>query len=257
MKAITSQKGTRKKNKGGRPRKHASGTSGSTSITWKRISQPASTHHYEISSQGAVRRLLKSGQYYDLKPWVTGGPYAAVYLTGVKGATRNRKKVYVHRLVATHFIKDKKPGEVVHHLVGPHSNTKSTLDWVPVSENNKARKYFNQDGTRKMRRKPKNKVNVPSEKSPPKNANKPIESGKLPAPKKHLHSFKNILKDLLKTNKKFAKYWRYYLKKAKGVNESNFLAKYKEATGKGLGPNLTAIKIESALHELLRRGFEA
>ena len=31
---------------------------------------------------GGVRRLLKTGQYYDLKPWVTGGPYAVKSLRG-------------------------------------------------------------------------------------------------------------------------------------------------------------------------------
>ena len=246
-----------KKNKGGRPRKNVAKGSGSSGLQWKKITNPVSTHHYEVNTQGQVRRLLKSGQYYDLKPWITGGPYSAVYLTGVKGATRNRKKVYVHRLVATHFIKDKKPGEVVHHLVGPHSNTKNTLDWVPVSENNKARKYFNEDGTRKLRRKVKHKVNVPNEKSPPKNANRPIENGKPAAPENQLHGFKNILKDLLKNDPQFAKNWRENIKKAKEVTQSNFLAKYKEVTGKGLGQNLTAIKITSALNEIIRRGVEA
>ena len=77
------------------------------------------------------------------------------------------------------------------------------------------------------------------------------------APENQLHGFKTILKDLLKNDKKFGKYWRYYLKKAKGVNQSNFLEKYKEATGKELGPNINDIKLKSALNELIRRGVEA
>ena len=70
------------KNKGGRPRKNAS--SGiKSSVYWKKIEAPRSRHHYEVSSQGEVRRKKKDGTWYNLKPWVTGGPYAAVYLTGM------------------------------------------------------------------------------------------------------------------------------------------------------------------------------
>ena len=116
------------KSKGGRPRKNeVAGKSGS-GLQWKKITNPISIHHYEVSSQGQVRRLLKSGKYYEMKPWITGGPYAAVYITGIKGATRKRKKVYVHRLVATHFLKGtRKPGNVVHHKMGPANNTSSQL----------------------------------------------------------------------------------------------------------------------------------
>jgi len=112
-----------------------------------------------------VRRRLKNGTYYDVKPWITGGPYAAVYLYGIKGATRNRKKVYVHRLVATHFVGGRKSGNVVHHKVGPANNTKSQLEWVTPSENAKARKYFNDDGSRRKaqpKQAKKVKVNVPA-----------------------------------------------------------------------------------------------
>ena len=118
-----------------------------------KVTEPKSIHDYEVSSTGQVRRKLKNGDYYNLKPWVTGGPYACVYLTGIKSATRNRKKVYVHRLVATHFLKaSKAPNKVVHHEVGPSSNTSNTLKWVSPSEYSKARKFFTDDGKRKSRK---------------------------------------------------------------------------------------------------------
>ena len=46
----------------------------------------------------------------------------------------------------------------MHHTVGPHSNTKSTLKWVTPSENNKARRFFTDDGQRKSKRAKKTKV---------------------------------------------------------------------------------------------------
>ena len=131
-----------------------------------------------------MRRLLKTGSYYDVKPWITGGPYAAVYLYGIKGATRNRKKVYVHRLVATHFVGGRKSGNVVHHKVGPANNTKSQLEWVTPSENSKARKYFKDDGTRRKANpkaaKPKVKASVPPPALKGKNAPKPSEKANNP-----------------------------------------------------------------------------
>ena len=84
---------------------------------------------------GAVRRRKADGSFYEIKPWITGGPYAAVYIYGVAKSTRNRKKVYVHRLVADHFVGGKAKGKVVHHTVSPASNTAKTLEWVSVKEN--------------------------------------------------------------------------------------------------------------------------
>ena len=124
---------------------------------WKRVSNPpGGTNHYEVNAQGQVRRKLKNGEYRDVKPWVTGGPYACVYLYGYPNATRHRKKVYVHRLVALHFLKGRKKLEVVHHKQGPGNNTASQLEWVSIEENANARKYWNPDGTRKNRKVTKN-----------------------------------------------------------------------------------------------------
>ena len=140
-----------KKNLGGRPRKHAK--PGKVTTHWKKITYPLSTHTYEVSTTGQVRRLKADGTYYDVKPWLnSGNAYLSVYIYGVKRTKRNRKKVYVHRLIADAFVPGKSKGKVVHHTVGPHSNTKNTLQWVSPSENLKARKFFNDDGTRKKRK---------------------------------------------------------------------------------------------------------
>jgi hypothetical protein len=132
-----------------------------------------------------VRRKLKDGRFSPVKPWITGGPYAAVYLYGFRGATRNRKKCYIHRLVAEHFVKGRKKGEVVHHKQGPANNSASALAWVSVAENANASKYFRPDGTRKTRgRKPKVKDDVqPPNALKNKGAKTPPETITPPVPK--------------------------------------------------------------------------
>ena len=245
MTQKTSQSGTQKKNKGGRPRKDGKSTRGSTSITWKRISRPVSTHHYEVSSAGQVRRRLKSGEYYDLKPWVTGGPYAAVYLAGIKGATRGRKKCYIHRLVADHFVSGKSKAKVVHHEVGPHSNTARTLKWVTPSENSKARKYFNDDGSRKSKSQ-KVKIRAPSQKPTLKDAR---ESAPV--------TVKRAIMLLYKNSATFKKAFKVFLKNNKSVNQKNFADKFNEATGKALKLGATPESwykvLMSAMAEIERR----
>ncbi len=132
-----------------------------------------------------MRRKLKDGRFSPVKPWITGGPYAAVYLYGFRGATRNRKKCYIHRLVAEHFVKGRKKGEVVHHKQGPANNSASALAWVSVAENANASKYFRPDGTRKTRgRKPKVKDDVQPPNALKKKGAKPApEAINPPAPK--------------------------------------------------------------------------
>ena len=269
----------KKVNKGGRPRKNAGSGGKAQPVGWKKITHPVSTHHYEVSSQGEVRRKKKDGSYYMLKPWVTGGPYAAVYLTGVKGATRNRKKVYVHRLVASHFVQGKSSGRVVHHKAGPGSNTASNLQWVSPSENLKARKFFNDDGSRKKRslkpkKAPKAPKNMPAEKPAQKNA--PAPASPPPEPKKKIPPPKpsNKLPDdpdayyqaptflakltyLVKKWKPFRKEWVKFRKRVPEVNQKNFPEKFKEATGKKLKlgdtPASWETRLKSAMFEIERR----
>ena len=276
MTAKASPKETLKKNKGGRPRKNGSGTRGSTSITWKRISQPASTHHYEVSSMGGVRRLLKTGQYYDLKPWVTGGPYAAVYLTGLRG-TRGRKTC----ISVDHFVPGKASNKVVHHTVGPHSNTKNTLQWVTPSENNNARRFFTDDGKRKVKkaRPPKKTIKiVPSPAAPEKSAPAPKEEPKKPEPKPQVQKPKpqpkySLPNDpdeyyeeetwdeklgwLLKNHPPLKKAWTQFLKTMKGVvKRKNFKKKLRgdrEVLKVGRAPSAWNTRMISAMYEIQRR----
>jgi hypothetical protein len=261
-----------KKNKGGRPRKTAS-SHGKPGIQWKIITVPAGgLNHYEISSQGEVRRKLKSDRYAPVKPWVTGGPYAAVYLYGFRNATRNRKKCYIHRLVAEHFVSGRKKGEVVHHKRGPANNTAAALEWVSVEENQNARKYFLPDGTRKAKVKrrvprpnaPKDKAsppaqsaqNAPIKKLPPKKLGKPAPPvQKLPEKKEHepvklpgkqevlpdrdeyipnVETLKQKIRWLTKNSKEFHRAYLDTKKVIKKLSISNLGLLFKQATGKKL-----------------------
>ena len=240
-----------------------------------------------------MRRLLKNGNWYNVKPWVTGGPYAAVYIYGVKGATRGRKKAYVHRLVAQHFVKGKRPGNVVHHKVGPANNTANALEWVTPSENNKARKYFTDDGKRKTKAaKPNKKVKVdvpkvakqdkkpvepkeippkPVQKAPPP---KPVNKDNrkvVPPPQKHNNkrlpsdpdeyypqeTFAQKLTFLYKKWPPFKQAWKQFRLKVKQVHQKNFEAKFKEATGKKLKlgdhPASWNTRLIAAMYEIERR----
>ena len=247
----TTPKEPPKKNKGGRPRKDAKGSPGAKHITWKTISDPpGGLNHYEISSRGEVRRKLKDGRYTPVKAWVTGGPYAAVYLYGFPRATRHRKKCYIHRLVATHFVKGRKKGEVVHHKQGPANNSASALEWVSVDENAKARKYFASDGTRKEKVKDRiHSSNANNKKEPPQKKNdddRSLEEDKLPKMEKpevlpgrdeyipNTETLAQKIKYLLKNSKEFKNSYLDVRKVVPNLSPKSFAKLYREATGKAM-----------------------
>ena len=259
-----------KKNLGGRPRKSGNGKGGEQ---WKQITEPKSSHYYEISSRGNVRRKLKNGDWYNMIPWITGGPYSAVYISGVAGATRNRKKAYIHRLVANHFNKaSKKAGNVVHHTKGPSNNTKENLKWVTPSENQNARRFFTDDGKRKSKdawKKRKIEKRVPPTQVPKERQARPVppKQKKPTAPEKRLpddpdgyYPIEGVDKQinwLIKSWRPFKLEWRKFRKEMPMVNRKNFADKFREATGKkfksGSSPASWNTRLMSAMHEIARR----
>ena len=194
-----------------------------------------------------------------MKPWITGGPYAAVYIYGVPGATRNRKKVYVHKLVAEHHVAGRQPGNVVHHKVGPASNTRSTLEWVTPSENAKARKFFTDDGKRRVKGQKKVTDVVPPKVDPPLNAPlkakpaskppKPIRAASIPGrgrgrgrgsrawvpvnepEEKARVSFVKMVEYVYKTMPQFKQQYKKFWNQTK-VTVNLFQKEYRKATGK-------------------------
>lgn len=89
---------------------------------------------YFISTLGAVRRLLKSGSYKQLKAVDNGNGYLRVnlYKEGVC------KKFFLHRLVATAFLKNRNNLPQVHHKDhDKYNNTLPNLQWCSSEDNNK------------------------------------------------------------------------------------------------------------------------
>ena len=233
-------------NKGGRPRV---GRPKAVKLKWKPIVNPKSKHVYEVSSQGEVRRQKKDGDYYLVKPWFSKSPYAAVYIYGVPGANRGRKKAYVHRLVAEAFVPGKTPNKVVHHTQGPSDNAAHKLKWTTVDENLKARKYFNPDGSRKQ------KKSVPVEKRvSPSVHQKPAQK-----PAQNLPKWSDSWAVRHKINyclahMNFKKGWAKFRKDMPMVNKKNFAEMFRKATDKGLdmkgGPSEWIIKLKSAVYAI-------
>jgi hypothetical protein len=271
----TSAKGLPKKarikNPGGRPRVNTKGSHGTKTslIKWADVVDPAgSSNKYQVSSEGQVRRMLKSGRYKAVKAWTTGGPYAAVYLYGFQNVTRHRKKCYIHRLVATHFIKDKKKGEVVHHLKGPSNNQARNLDWVPVAENLKARKYLGDDGKPKARGK-KVKDSVHSSNAPrvkrawvDKSPKALPQADDLPDSEDYIPNTETLqqkIKYLGGASKEFHEAFRETKKVIPKLKARNLADLHKEATGKGIkitdamGPHEWKTRLISALYAIRSR----
>ena len=229
-------------NKGGRPRV---GRPKAVKLRWKPIVNPKSKHTYEVSSQGEVRRQKKDGDYYLVKPWFSKSPYAAVYIYGVPGATRGRKKAYVHRLVAEAFVPGKSAGKVVHHTQGPSNNAAHGLKWTSVDENLKARKYFNPDGSRKQK-------SVPAEK---KGVHKPVQKpAQKPLPKWNDSWAVRHKINYCMAHMNFKKDWAKFRKEMPMVNKKNFAEMFRKATDKGLdmkgGPSEWVVKLKSAVYAI-------
>ena len=101
--------------------------------TWKKIKHYS---NYEVSNLGNVRRILKTGRHKELKAVDNGNGYLRLnlYKNGVQS------KHYIHRLVATAFLSNRKSLPEVHHKDHDKSNnTVLNLEWV-TSEHNNAQK---------------------------------------------------------------------------------------------------------------------
>lgn len=96
---------------------------------------------YEVSSFGQVRscdRLLKnrSGHRFlkgeKLKQYLSFGSYYAVQLR----KNCSKKAIYVHRLVASHFVPDSVENPIVNHKDGNRRNNHFlNLEWTTKSGN--------------------------------------------------------------------------------------------------------------------------
>jgi len=86
---------------------------------------------YEISDTGQVKSLINGERI--LKPQKHTGGYLYVNLYKNKKQT----KFYIHRLVASHFLREPRENEEVNHLDGDkENNTLRNLEWTSPAENN-------------------------------------------------------------------------------------------------------------------------
>ena len=92
---------------------------------------------YQVSTEGRVRRIKKSGEFHYLTPNLGGGaPYywTVTLRKNGKGYTRR-----VHRLMALAFIPNPDPDRnlTIDHLNGnPHDNRLENLKWKSQKRNN-------------------------------------------------------------------------------------------------------------------------
>lgn len=102
---------------------------------WKTIEEAT---NYEISNLGNVRNT-KSGQI--LNPGVSGNGYKQVSLR-MKDSNKFEKR-YVHRLVATYWLKNPENKREVNHInLDRTDNRVENLEWITSSDNQK-HKYEN------------------------------------------------------------------------------------------------------------------
>ncbi len=101
---------------------------------WKDI--PGYEGRYQVSDLGNVRsvRLMRFGKVLMKKPEVhySGYLYHKLWNLGHKG----RRKIFVHRLVASAFMPNPEDKEIVNHLDrNRKNNCLSNLEWATASEN--------------------------------------------------------------------------------------------------------------------------
>ena len=87
---------------------------------------------YEVSNLGVVRTLHPRENCCTLKPYITPNGYEQVCLY----SGNSRKKMYVHRIVATAFVDnpDNKP-QVNHIDENKRNNSAVNLEWITIAQN--------------------------------------------------------------------------------------------------------------------------
>ena len=93
---------------------------------------------YQISNRGRVRSFTNRKNGGVLKPGVCGnpGPYLKVILVRAGGS--DRKTLYIHRLVAEHFLQPADGKTEVNHIDGNTlNNYVENLEWCTHDENMK------------------------------------------------------------------------------------------------------------------------
>jgi hypothetical protein len=154
--------------------------------------------------------------------------------------------------------------------MGPSNNQARNLDWVPVEENLKARKYLGPDGKPKPRKGKKVINNVPKANAKKVKAVPQKEKAPKPLPKEDqipdkdefipdTETLGEKIKYLAKNSKEFRTEWVKTRKVVPHLRSSNLAKLHKEATGKGVkledkrSPHSWKTKLISALYAIRSR----
>lgn len=96
---------------------------------WRAVVEPGFEAHYEVSSEGRVRRI-QTGRVLRL------GVHSKGYRSVVLSVAGVRRSVLVHRLVLMAFVGPPQPGQETRHVDGDRANNAlSNLAWGTNAEN--------------------------------------------------------------------------------------------------------------------------
>ena len=133
----------------------------------------------------------------------------------------------------------------MHHKQGPANNSANALEWVSVEENAKAKKYFNSDGTRKVKvharrpnakKSPKPKVLKEKDELKPDKL-KTSEDANLPDRDEYIPNTETLAKKIryiTKTSKEVSRAYQETRKIHKNLSSKTFAKLFQDATGKKL-----------------------
>lgn len=101
---------------------------------WKEIDL---NNKYEISDFGRVRKkLVRRRPYLYMTPDTSKSGYKRITIWNTENGTKKSTRIFVHRLVAIHFLPNPHELPIVNHIDNnPSNNHVSNLEWCTYGQN--------------------------------------------------------------------------------------------------------------------------